>query len=497
MITAARTVVAFGVLLQVAGFAKLLIIADYFGAGPVLDAYYLGLVIPTFITGVSVGIWQAGFVPAYVSARARGDDRVARSLAVLTLTWTAVVLGVIAVLLIALRSVIMLLLAHDASADTRDALRSAFALLVWMTPLNGVADGGALLLNAEGRFGAAAGAPLLNAAVGTIVLVACKGRGIDALVWSLLAGLLAQALAVLVAIRGAGISLRPQFALPVALPRLLTTFALPVLLSVVLGNFVPAFVQAVSSRAGGGAISAMGYAWRLNNALVQAVVISVSAVLLPYFARLIAEGKNAELRATLERVFAATLLFSAAAVVLVAVAGQAAVQLLLEHGNFNSGDTYLVARVWLALTAGLLGATWSIFLVRLFQAQRNMWVIFALGCISVVANVAFAYAFLPVWGVVGVALANSLAYTLIMWLSHRRSDRVLGRLLGATALGFVARAIGTNLLAYGAAVWCGSVLSSLGPFAVITCQVLVVGAANVLVARTPPLSISVAALVRR
>jgi len=29
-------------------------------------------------------------------------------------------------------------------------------------PLNGLADGGAMLLNAEGRFAAAASAPLLN-----------------------------------------------------------------------------------------------------------------------------------------------------------------------------------------------------------------------------------------------------------------------------------------------------------------------------------------------
>ena len=93
ILSAARTVVVFGVILQVAGFVKLLVIADYFGAGPLLDAYYLGLVIPTFLAGVSAGILQTGFVPAYVGARARGTDATARTLGNATLTWTTLALG--------------------------------------------------------------------------------------------------------------------------------------------------------------------------------------------------------------------------------------------------------------------------------------------------------------------------------------------------------------------------------------------------------------------
>lgn len=497
MLAAARTVVAFGIILQVAGFGKLLVIADYFGAGPLLDAYYLGLVIPAFLSGVSAGILQTALVPAYVRARARGDDAAARTLASVTLSWTAVALGAVAALLTALRSVALPLLSHDTSPDTRAALHSAFALLVWTAPLNAVADAGALLLNAEGRFAAAAGAPLLNVVVGVIVLVAWHGSVIDALVWSLLAGLAAQTLVVFIAVRGAGIRLRPKLMLPATVPRMLGTVALPVLLSMLLGNLIPAFVQLVSVRAGTGAISAMGYASRLHNSLVQAVVLSISVVLLPHFARLIAEGRNAELRTTLERVFAATLLFAVAALVLVAAGGPLLVQVLLERGHFSAADTQLVARVWLALTAGLFGATWGIFLARLFQAQQLVWVIFTLGCVSVLANVAFAFAFLPLWGVVGVALANSLAYTLIMWLLHRRTDRTLGRFLGVSAYGFVARTILANLAAYAAAVWWDDVLGSFSPLAVLTGQFLIVAAANLLVARTPPLSVPVTALLRR
>ena len=497
MLAAVRTVVAFGIILQVAGFAKLLVIANYFGAGASLDAYYLGLVIPTFLTGVTGGILQTGIVPAYVSTGERGDRAGAGRLGSVALTWTAVVLSVIALLLTITRSVSVPLLAQGVGPETHRELESVFALLVWTAPINGVADAGALLLNAEGRFAAAAAAPLLNAIVGTIVLVASRGGTVAALVWSLLAGLSAQLLVVMLAIRRAGIRLRPQLTLPAIPVHMLGTVALPVLLTMVLANLVPAFVQAVSARAGTGAISAMGYAARLHNSLVQAVVLSVSTVLLPRFARLLAQGKHTELRNTLERVFAATLLFSVAALMLVAAGGPVIVRMLLERGNFNSADAQLVAKVWLALTAGLLGATWFIFLVRLFQVQQLLWFLFTLGCVSVVVNVTLAYTFLPMLGVVGVALGNSVAYTLIMAGGHVRADRVLGRVLGIRTLGFVARTGLANLGAYFAAVLWGSVSAGMSPIVTFFGQFLVIVTANLLVARTAPLGISVAALLRR
>jgi putative peptidoglycan lipid II flippase len=496
MLTAARTVVAFGITLQAAGFAKLLVTANYFGAGPVLDAYYLGAIVPTFLAGVSGGILQTGFVPAYVGALARGDEVHARTLGNTTLTWTALTLSVITLLLTLAQRWAVPLLAQDLGPEARRALSAAFVLLLWTAPINAVADAGALLLNAQGRFAAAAAAPLVNALVGTIVLLLLRREGIDALVWSLAAGLVSQAGIVLVAIRRAGIHLRPQLRLPKALPQLLGAVALPVVLSMVLGNFIPAFVQGAAARGGPGAVSAMGYASRLHNALVQAVVISVSTVLLPHFARLLAEGRRHELRATLERVFAAALLFSAAALALVAAGGPLMVRLLLERGHFSAGDAQLVARVWLALTFGLLGATWGISLARFFQAQRRLWFIFALGCISLVANVSLAFTLLPMWGVVGIALANSIAYTIVMLVCHAGVDRTLGRVLSRHSAAFVLRTVLANLAAYAVAVQLANFFGGMSIVGVIAGQLAIVAGANLLVARSAPLGLSLGALLR-
>jgi putative peptidoglycan lipid II flippase len=490
MLRAARTVVVFGIVLQGAGVAKLLVIASYFGTGPLLDAYYLGLVIPTFAAAVLTGILQTSFVPVYVHAKSRAEEEAAHKLANFALTWSALALAGVALLATLARGAALMLLTSDTSMQTRAELQAAFLPLLWMAPLTSMADCGALLLNAEGRFAAAASAPLLNIVVGTLVLVGTRDLGIYALVWSLLAGLAAQLVVVLLALRGAKIPLRPQLVFPLPIQQALTAVALPVLIISVLGNLIPAFIQLIAARAGVGAVSAMGYASRLHNAVVQAIVISVSVVLLPHFSRLTAEGRTAELRHSLERVFAATLLFFAAAVVLVAASGPRVLSILLQRGNFSAVDAQQVAAVWLALTVGLLGATWGIFLARLFQAQRKPWVIAKLGVVSVVVNAVLAFTFMPLWGVVGVAAASSLAYTIIMVLFHLRADRALGRVLSSAALGFAARAVVGNAVAYGLAIWLGGALATFGAVSVVLAQVLVVAMINLLLARGAPLGLA-------
>jgi putative peptidoglycan lipid II flippase len=291
-----------------------------------------------------------------------------------------------------------------------------------------------------------------------------------------------------------GVRVRPMLEARSVLPGSFMLL-LPVLISNVLGNFGPAFVQIMSSRAGEGGISAFGYASRLHNTVMQAVVMSVSVVLLPHFARLISEQRHAELHATLERVFAATLVFFLAAFVFVAASGEWSVGLLLERGRFDSADTQLVAHTWLALTSGLLGATWGIFLVRYFQALQQPWAIAKLSVVSVAANVAFSLLLWPRLGVIGVALANSLAYLVVTAGFHWMAARRLGSFLTPQIRAFIVSALALNLVAYGLAmIWMH--LCRDARLLVIVGQALIVGGANLLLLPRAPLRIAIKALLR-
>ena len=497
MFSAARTVIAFGLIFQLAGFIKLLVVAACFGAGPVLDGYYLGLVIPTFLTGISSALLQAGFVPRYVAANAMKDYATAQLLRSTCLSWTFVILTAIAALLSLGANPVMGLLWGGVDPRIAANLHSSFVLLMWTTPLSGFGQGIALLLNGEGKFGAAAAAPVGNALGGALILLLLRARGLDALIISTYAGLLIQLVILWLALRPLRLTLRPNLSLPKALPDLVMALGLPVLLSGALGNCVPAFLQIFAARAGPGAVSVFGYANLLQNALVQTVTMSVSVVLLPHFALLLAERKHDELRKTLNTVFAATVLFFMAGIAFVAATGPATVGTLLQRGHFTSADAAMVANIWLAFTTGLLGVTWGIFLVRLFQATQRMWLVAAGSVVSVVSNVALAFVLMPIFGVTGIALANSLSYTIVMFMLHISASRAFGPLIDRDTITFVMYVLLVNVGAYIAARLLGDLSGEGGHVLVLAGQLMMVLLANSFVVHKRPLGLTLRDLMRR
>lgn len=494
MFSAARTVVTFGLVFQVAGLGKLLVIARYFGAGPVLDAYYLGLVIPTFLAGLSASFLHIGFVPEYVDARAREDNAAAEKIRNDALTYTALSLGLAAAIIGVAEKPVTELLWPGIDPVIRSNLVASFAILMWTAPINGFIGAVGLLLNAEGRFVAAAAAPLMNLIVSTALIILWPEKSIGVLMWSLFAGLFAQMLLLDLALRGGGIAFVPRLSLHPGLGRSMLSLGLPVLLASILANAIPAFMQVIAARAGPGAVSEFGYANRLQTSVLQAIVMSVSVILLPHFARLLAEGKQDELRRSLNRVLAATTAFYFAAMTFVVTGGQMTVELLLQRGRFTAADARLVSDVWLALTVGLLGATWGIFLARLFQAKKRPWAITGLGFVSVGLNVVLSLVLMRRFGIVGVAVANSVAYTIVMILFHALESRSMGRFIERTTVAFVMVALLVNLGAGCGAVLWRSALTQQSPVLVISGQAAIILCCNFLVLRRRPLSLSLKAV---
>lgn len=494
--SAARTVVTLGLVFQIAGLGKLLVIARYFGAGPLLDAYYLGSVVPAFLIGLSTALLQTAFVPAYIDATARSDGSAAAGIRNSSLTWTALLLAFAAAAIWATESVVLRLLWPGIDPAIQSELKVAFPVLIWTTPITGLIDALALTLNAEGRFAAAAGAPVANVAASVAIIVLWPGKSLDALMCSLFAGLAAQGAVLVFAARRAGIRVIPRLRFGSAFASSAIAIGLPVLIASVLSNAIPGFIQIIAARAGPGAVSALGYANRLQQSFMQAIVMSVSVVLLPHFARLLAERRDGELRANLSRVFAATTVFYFATVAFIAVGGQSTVDFLLQRGRFTAADGRLVAGIWLALAVGLLGATWGIFLARLFQAKQLPWVITQLAVLSVGVNVVMAFVLFPRFGVGGIALANSVAYIVVMAAFHIRASRLVGRFLDAAMVGFVIFAVGLNLAGYlGALLWQALMKGEPLLLAIVGQAAIIVGC-NVVVLRRPPLALSARDLLR-
>lgn len=406
-------VVLFGLLAQATGFVKLLLVARYFGVGAELDAYYLALTLPALLQGFLSGALQTSFVPVYVGLRHRGDTDGAAALAG-AVGWRLMALLVgCSVLLSAASAPLMTGVAGGAGPAVAAAASAAFTVLAYTTLANGLIDYGSLLLNAHGRYVAAALGPVVNALLSTAILVLWPQWGLDNLVWGLMVGLIAQLAVTMVACRAERIALLARSRSAAEPLRKVYRLAAPILLGVFVSNVNMVMVQLMSAHAGEGAVSTIGYATRLHGVLVQVFVMGASVVLLPTFASAIAASDTSRVVQILRTTFRMSLLISAATALLVGTIGGDIVALLLQRGEFGAAAREAVARTWLVYTLALLPTCWGVFVAKYFQAAQKPWVITRLALLSFATTALVGAALLAPVGLLALPIASGLAYTAV------------------------------------------------------------------------------------
>ena len=164
MIERILTVGGFTLLSRVTGFVRDIMLAAVLGAGPVADAFFVALRLPNHFRAIfAEGAFNAAFVPAYARIREQAGAEPARLFAdrIFTLL-LAIQVVLLAVALLFTPAVIALLAPGFANDPVRFALaveltRITFPYLLLITLVT--LYGG--ILNALGRFAAAAAAPIL------------------------------------------------------------------------------------------------------------------------------------------------------------------------------------------------------------------------------------------------------------------------------------------------------------------------------------------------
>ena len=90
MFTNAALVGVLATAAKLAGAAKVMVTARYFGAGDQLDAFVIAFLLPAFFTDIVAGSFGASFIPAFIRVRSDQGDAAARMFA---RTGLALVLG--------------------------------------------------------------------------------------------------------------------------------------------------------------------------------------------------------------------------------------------------------------------------------------------------------------------------------------------------------------------------------------------------------------------
>lgn len=458
MIRRIATVGGFTLLSRLTGFVRDVVLAAILGAGPMADAFFIAFRLPNHFRSIlAEGAFNAAFVPAYASVLEKGGADKARLFADRVGAALLAVNVVLLALALLFTPQLVGLLAHGLIEDPKrfhlavTLTRITFPALL-LVSMQTLISGE---LNANNRFAAAAGAPiLLNLGmIAALLLSAWFPTPGHAAAWGVLIAGAAQV--VLVAVDAERHGLGQRLRLPIldqptrkflkALgPAIIGAGGVQLALfaDTLIASFLPA-----------GALSALYYADRINQLPIGVVGIAVGVVLLPEMSKRLASGDDKGAVDAQSRAIQLALLLAIPSFAAALTVPDLIMQALFERGAFTAGDAQAAGATLAAYAIGLL----PFVLVRSFTAP-----FFARGdtatpvmaaLFAAAVNIALKFALMHHFAQVGLALATSagawINLALLAVFARRRGFPVpMQRLSGPMIrLGFAGLLLGLALYA--------------------------------------------------
>ena len=449
------------------GMVRMTLIASLFGATGLVSAYQIAATVPTMAYELLVGgMLSSALVPVfseYTAARTR------RELA--SLVGTALIVA--ASVLVFLVLIIQWFAPHIALA-----LGGGFTpeLLSTATRLIRVTGIGLLFLGLSGivtaisyslkRFTLPAfAAAAFNLGIILSALFLSRSLGIYCLAVGIVVGSLIQLAIQLPAMKGLGISLRPNLTHP-ALRRIGYLY-LPVLAGLLITQIQIAIDRNLASRTGEQSIAWMTNATTLIQFPHGLVAVAISLAVLPSLSRFSALGDMDGYRRTLSLGLRMVIVLITPATVGLFILGRPAVAAVFEHGRFTPLDTGWTTLALRCYLFGLIFAAIDWPLNYAFYARQDTLTPALVGVFSILVYLLVAFTLLPAYGMIGLVLADSFKQfshaTTMLLLTRRRSGGLDGRRMLVTVLKTTAASAGMGAIILGVMNYVPT-FEGLGPF---------------------------------
>lgn len=409
------TVSGLTVISRVAGFVRDTLTATFLGAGPVADAFFVAQRLPNLFRSLfAEGAFTAAFVPLYTTEKERNGPEAAQQFAGQALMLLLAALLPFSILVMMFMPQVMLVLAPGfENAPEKYKLAVDFSTITFpylaLISVTALQTG---VLNAQGRFGPGAAAPIAFNLVLIAGLFIARYAHIDVgytLAWSVTISGVVQMLWLMIS------CYRARASIPLVKPHLgeaskrlfrrigpgaigAGAAQVNLLISTILASTLPT-----------GAVSYLFYADRLNQLPLGIVGIAVATTLLPLLSRHIEAGRDGHARHYMGRAIEFCLMLGLPATIGLALAAQPIIQTLFEHGKFSHADTIATAETLAAYSLGIP----AFLLVKAFAAgffaRHDTSTPVKVAIIAMAVNVVASILLLGILKHTGIALANSLA----------------------------------------------------------------------------------------
>ncbi len=452
VVLAAGLLAAAGLVSRLLGFGRNALLAYFYGAGDVLDAYFLAFRLPDFFFNLFLfGAFSAGFVPVFIKIKSQNNDR-AWQLANDILSIAVVVFSVFGVLFFWLAPWILKYIAPGFGPD-KLALAVQLSRIMFLQPvflgLSVVFSG---ILQASHKFLSYALAPIFyNIGIIFGILVLSPRLGPAGLAWGVVVGAVLHMLVQYPAAKASGFKYRPVFSFKLAGLKRIFSIIIPRSGSLILNQLNLVIMAALASFLGTGRVAVFNLANDLNGLILGVVAIPLGIAVFPVLSQAVSKNHPTDFAEVLLKTARQLLFVMIPAVILFFILRAQIVRLTLGYGKFDWADTILTIQTLGLFLVGLLFQGILTLLLRGFfaleDARTPLWVLLCGILVSLGASLVLA----PWLDVPALALALSLGAifncVVLGYILQKRAGLKMSRLRRPVLI-FVGGALAAGLAAY-------------------------------------------------
>ena len=460
-------VISFFALGKIVGLFRARFVAQTFGAGAEYDAFTAANQLPElFFAVIAGGSLAAALIPVYSQYLTQEGRSAGARLAHTILTLVLLVLGAVSAVGILLAPwLARVVLVPDFSPEQQLLTAQIMRVILIQTTIFGFSGALGSLLNAHQHFALPALAPLsldIGYFIGLFVFV--PRLGIIGLAWGTVIGALFHLLIQTPALVRYRLGYRPALDLRLRGVREIVRLMGPRIVTLGVIQFADLFVIRLASGLPTGATSAYFYGYALMQFPQTLFGTAIAMVVFPTLAELYNADDIAGLRRAAAQTLSIVWTLTLPAAVATVLLGRPIIVTLFQGGAFDEAATQLVFAVLAVFSVRIVSESTLDVVARLFYARHNTFVPMLTYLGWLVVTVLCAYALVGGRGVVGLALATTIGFTLLAVVLLELNRRALGGLGGRLLpVAFLRAAAGAAVMG-GAIVLVGRVVSSPLPF---------------------------------
>lgn len=423
--TTAQTAVLMAMLTLVSklfGFIREMVMANFFGASFITDAYAMSFTILTVLFGGVITAVSTAYIPIYSrinenKGKKAGDEFTSRILNILLLfTIVLSVLGII------FSDQLIAVLASGFSGETAELASFYVKVLFSYVIFSSAAGVLESYLQYKGVFlPQIIGGYFVSICTIAVIIISAY-TSYYYLAFGMLAGYAFRFITIAVIAKKKHFQYSPvlkrdetiEEIIRVSMPVFLGTYAVSI------NHFVD---KTLASRLTEGSISALNYATLLNSMITGLTITILATVIYPKLAQAISQHQQDRFNAILSSGLTIVVMIALPCSLGAMLYSEQVVQIVYERGAFGGKATAMTSSAFFFYAAGLLFLSVNELITRAYYSMRNMKTPMAFAGISVIINIVLSLILIRLMAHSGLALATSIAAfcnTLLLWTNIRK-----------------------------------------------------------------------------